>query len=768
MKTSKIYYSRNILHDVNENNDFLRSVYTVKNSSQLVFFALKKDEVYNQLPYDKPNSQFIRVESGNGILTVKYSPKKIEKTKITKGFGVIIPKGVKFELKAESELKGYVLFSGRALQSNEIIKTGTMEGPSVTGIVCKDNIEMMYKDDQPYELDNLIYIKWNYYNETKDEFNQDKRFTCYDKDALIKFTTQENSIMTQWVQNPDARKMNAQGYGGMGTNTTYFYKLVGSVNTWIDLESYVKLLFGFDKFIATQSKDYTLVGNIYSEFTVSGIHGQSPGERIFHLEPVDPNPELLKEFQQKYEQLKQIQIDIIHTKLNELKQLLRWLNQKHGKDYFFSELVTLKEIILISSVGNEIEAVPKGIVYLKNLEQLILTNLGLTEFPKDVLKLNLIALNLSNNSIKSIPAEITELSEVIDLNISNNDIEELPEEITQLTNLQTLNIGGNPLKTIPDLSNLTSLKSIYLNNLWLAKVPDFICDLNLDEELVLNDNEIEEFPECNLKVKYIYLQNNRLKTLPESIINDDLISLNVDGNRNLILPEKIKEFLINKEKQGVESDKLSIILEWLIEKGFSDLVDSLEQSESQLKEATELDLAGKGIENLPDEFEVLTNLEKINLSHNDFTKFPKVLTKLPNLKTINISNNLLTKLPKSLKNLVNLEIINLSGNKFQQFPQVLIELPNLQDIYLNRNYFTAYTSVPINFLNNLRVTIYHDNLLPLPEIPTTPETRSRFVVSQSETPEGSPEVQMRPRRLFGNSEPEEQEVNRTLNFDEEP
>src|SRR5215213_7510479 len=78
--------------------------------------------------------------------------------------------------------------------------------------------------------------------------------------------------------------------------------------------------------------------------------------------------------------------------------------------------------------------------------ELDLKGLELTELPPEIGKLkHLIQLNIGydfdngkSNSLKSLPEEIIQLTNLQTLYLHNNQLSELPKEITQLTNLQTL------------------------------------------------------------------------------------------------------------------------------------------------------------------------------------------------------------------------------------------------------------------------------------------------------------------------------------------
>lgn len=65
---------------------------------------------------------------------------------------------------------------------------------------------------------------------------------------------------------------------------------------------------------------------------------------------------------------------------------------------------------------------------------------------------------------------------------------------------------------------------------------------------------------------------------------------------------------------------------------------------------------------LPAEIRQLTNLENLDVSHNQMTGIPAEIGQLHNLKTLNYSYNQITGLPLELGNLTQLRVLDLSGN----------------------------------------------------------------------------------------------------------
>ena len=98
---------------------------------------------------------------------------------------------------------------------------------------------------------------------------------------------------------------------------------------------------------------------------------------------------------------------------------------------------------------------------MADLTDLNVNNNQLSLLPN--LPLNLISLHLKSNHLTSLPQELSQLSKLIDLDASFNNISALPVEMFTtspgLVNLKGLNLSNNSLKSLDaEISNLPSLK----------------------------------------------------------------------------------------------------------------------------------------------------------------------------------------------------------------------------------------------------------------------------------------------------------------------
>lgn len=101
-------------------------------------------------------------------------------------------------------------------------------------------------------------------------------------------------------------------------------------------------------------------------------------------------------------------------------------------------------------------------------------------------------LDLQDNFITSLPADIDELKSLEVLNVKNNKLKALPSAIGNLHTLQTLNLQGNDLHSLPaEIGNLKSLRTLNVSeNSNLKGVPPTLAHVRTLETIVLDTDRI--------------------------------------------------------------------------------------------------------------------------------------------------------------------------------------------------------------------------------------------------------------------------------------
>lgn len=126
------------------------------------------------------------------------------------------------------------------------------------------------------------------------------------------------------------------------------------------------------------------------------------------------------------------------------------------------------------------------------------TNLSNLDF---ISHLNLETLSLQDNSIVDISA-IQNMTDLKRLDLDNNSISELGANLNNLTNLITLYLRDNPISNIEGLTNLTSLEALHLRNTNVSDINSLkqiprLFRLYLDRETNLQENYFETIKELS-------------------------------------------------------------------------------------------------------------------------------------------------------------------------------------------------------------------------------------------------------------------------------
>ncbi|XP_058801990.1 leucine-rich repeat protein 1-like isoform X2 [Phymastichus coffea] len=151
--------------------------------------------------------------------------------------------------------------------------------------------------------------------------------------------------------------------------------------------------------------------------------------------------------------------------------------------------------------------------------ELHIVNLQRKSFDRQILKLqSLRVLNLSENLITSLPAEVGNLPHLQELYLADNQLGKSP--ISKWTWMNGINISRN-------------LRLLNLCSNQIFKVPDQIGKLHGLVSLYLTNNKISALPQGigNLKnLKFLMVAKNKLLTLPGSMKNIRLSELDVSDN----------------------------------------------------------------------------------------------------------------------------------------------------------------------------------------------------------------------------------------------
>jgi internalin A len=194
-------------------------------------------------------------------------------------------------------------------------------------------------------------------------------------------------------------------------------------------------------------------------------------------------------------------------------------------------------------------------------------------------------LDLSNQELTSIPAEIGNLTNLNTLYLKSNQLKYLPPEIGNLANLNTLYLKSNQLKCLPpEIGNLTNLSTLYLSNNQLTKLPPEIGNLTNLNWLYLSNNQLTILPaEINqlTNLNTLHLSGNQLTSLPVEIGKlTNLSWLYLSSNKLTSLPAEIDQ-LTKMRKIEFADNPFPPLPPELRQKGWSDILNFYRQLEEK-------------------------------------------------------------------------------------------------------------------------------------------------------------------------------------------
>ena len=309
------------------------------------------------------------------------------------------------------------------------------------------------------------------------------------------------------------------------------------------------------------------------------------------------------------------------------------------------------------------------------------------------------------NRITGIDEAIGKLENLEMLFIANAQIEKLPKSIAQLSNLTDLELFNLPLCELDGtiFEGLSDLVSVNISGLYKMSPDDILATL---EQMCLN---------CP-KVQLLYLNENKLTTLPENLYRmSDLRLLDAAFNKITSVPSiqpispiqlildfnKISEFPV--DFCGVEDMEL-----------FTCVANNLQQFPAFLTNMEggyaieEIDLTTNKMHGFQEGFKGI-RVEKLTMSMNELGKregdtkvgeFPREFADTKSeINYLAIANNHIDTIHNAaLKNFHSLQALDCAGNNLKTLPSGFntVNLPNLSGVEFSYNEFREF---PENVLN---------------------------------------------------------------------
>jgi leucine-rich repeat protein SHOC2 len=295
------------------------------------------------------------------------------------------------------------------------------------------------------------------------------------------------------------------------------------------------------------------------------------------------------------------------------------------------------------------------------------------------------------------------------LDLSDQKLKQLPADIIKLTNLEKIDIGSNPdldlVQTFGVLKQIESLKILWLTDGKLKAIPDNISQLKNLEELWLDNNELPSFPEpvkqlSNLK--YLRLFSNKIKS----------VSFKKQELPNLIYIDLCYNEFETFPVQLSVLHSLKRIIIWY------NSINEIPRSIKRFKKIEEINLENNNLTSLPKQFGSLKAIQKLCLKDNKLSdKSIKVIYHLYNLKDLDLQGNNIAVLSDKVGNLKQLERLSVCDNPLKELPFELEQVKTLQQLGLGDLHTLNWTkafSIMEKLPNLKRVGMYTMKLPTMP------------------------------------------------------
>ncbi|XP_077162970.1 E3 ubiquitin-protein ligase LRSAM1 isoform X2 [Paroedura picta] len=163
----------------------------------------------------------------------------------------------------------------------------------------------------------------------------------------------------------------------------------------------------------------------------------------------------------------------------------------------FSTCKVLQKKVLIAHTNCLTSLVPKScsLLYLITVKVLDLHDNQLSSLPADIGQLtSLQVLNVERNLLKALPHSIGDLVQLQTLNAKGNKLKELPATLSNLRSLRTLDISENQVRVLPQaLAHIRTLEVLTLDALSMTYPPDTICSAGTEaiQQFLCEESGIE-------------------------------------------------------------------------------------------------------------------------------------------------------------------------------------------------------------------------------------------------------------------------------------
>jgi len=156
---------------------------------------------------------------------------------------------------------------------------------------------------------------------------------------------------------------------------------------------------------------------------------------------------------------------------------------------------------------------------LTGIRRLDLRHCGLTEFPREIFQLadSLEVLDLSDNQLSSLPADLHRLALLQTIFCSDNRFTELPPALGKCGRLDMVGFKANRIVDVPGASLPQALRWLILTDNLIESLPDELGNRPRLQKLMLAGNRLRSLPHALARCERLELLRiaaNRLESLP--------------------------------------------------------------------------------------------------------------------------------------------------------------------------------------------------------------------------------------------------------------
>jgi len=147
----------------------------------------------------------------------------------------------------------------------------------------------------------------------------------------------------------------------------------------------------------------------------------------------------------------------------------------------------------------------------------------LQEFPREIFELadTLEVLDLSGNSLSSLPDDLSRLSQLRVLFCSENRFTQLPEVLSSCVHLEMVGFKANSIREVPAAAISPGLRWLILTDNQISALPDSIGSCDRLQKLMLAGNQLADLPEAMrscVGLELLRISANRFQALPEWLL----------------------------------------------------------------------------------------------------------------------------------------------------------------------------------------------------------------------------------------------------------